>query len=145
MVLALAATPALGATAAQKCQAGKLKIAGKYDFCRLKAEAKAAQTGDSPDYSKCDAKFSDKWSSIEAKGGGQCPTNGDVASMQTRITADANDVVACLNGACPSIQLFPATGDTTAYGVGSDGTCRQVRRSRTPTTATARSPTTTPA
>ena len=49
------AAPAL--TAADKCEAGKLKVAGKYDLCRLKAEAKGVQEGRPPDYTKCDAKF----------------------------------------------------------------------------------------
>lgn len=42
---ALLAMPALGLTAAEKCEAGKLKEGGKYAFCRMKAEAKAVKTG----------------------------------------------------------------------------------------------------
>ena len=52
--------PAGAVSPADKCEAAKLKTAGKYGFCRLKAEAKAAQTGDAPDYSKCDANFNPK-------------------------------------------------------------------------------------
>lgn len=106
IVSAFAATPALGVTAAQKCQAGKLKIAGKYDFCRLKAEAKAAQTGDPADYSKCDAKFAEKWSSTEADGGGMCPSNADEADIGAFITQHTDDLAAALAGGplpdCPA-------------------------------------------
>ena len=44
------AGPALAVTDAQKCEAAKLKVAGKYNFCRLKAEAKAVKTGNPVDY-----------------------------------------------------------------------------------------------
>lgn len=41
--------PAAALTPAQKCQAKKLKITGKYAFCRLKADAKAVKTGQPAD------------------------------------------------------------------------------------------------
>lgn len=96
-----AATVALAITPAEKCEADKLKRAGKYSFCRLKAESKAIKTNSAPDYSLCDLKLSQKWTDAETVGGGMCPTNGDLGTMQARITGDANDVAACLNGACP--------------------------------------------
>jgi Protein of unknown function (DUF1566) len=83
---------------ADKCEAAKLKVAGKYDFCRLKAEAKAVKTGNPVDYSKCDAKFTDKWATAEAKGGGMCPTNGDAANVQGQVTVDANFIAVKLAG-----------------------------------------------
>ena len=58
-------------TPAQKCQSGKLKVAGKYDFCRLNEAAKAARTLSQPAFGKCDAKFSDKWSTAETRAMGQ--------------------------------------------------------------------------
>ena len=42
---------------ALKCEATKLKTAGKYGFCRLKAEAKAVKRGESADFTKCEATF----------------------------------------------------------------------------------------
>ncbi len=62
---------------AAKCEAAKNKEAGKYAFCRQSAEAKAIKKGEAPDYSKCDAKFSDKWGKADAKGGAACPTTAD--------------------------------------------------------------------
>src|SRR5262245_2055141 len=111
----------MAASEAEKCEAAKNKAAGKYAFCRQKAEAKAIKTGDPVDYSKCDTNYSTKWASAE--GGGMCPTTGDQAAMQSCITAHTNRVAAALNntGTCEPPPTFPATGQTTAYGTGSDG------------------------
>ena len=51
MMLMLAVTvplavPAAGVTPAQICQSSKNKAAGKYDYCRQKAEAKYGLNGD---------------------------------------------------------------------------------------------------
>jgi hypothetical protein len=105
-------TPVLGVTPAQKCEAGKLKIAGKYDFCRLKAEAKAAQAGNPPDYSKCDQKFADKWASTEAASSGMCPTSGDQASVQDQATTHTDIVALMLAG-----TRFVDNGDGTVTDV----------------------------
>lgn len=163
------AASASALTPADKCEADKLKRAGKYSFCRLKAEAKAIKQGSSPDYSLCDLKLGPKWTAAETAAGGQCPSNGDLASMTARIAGDTDEIVACLDGACLAscgdgvvtgsescdgvdlggascvsqgfglggtlactagcsfdfsgcqAQAFPASGQTTAYGAGSDG------------------------
>ena len=113
------AVPAAALSDADKCEAAKNKEAGKYAFCRQKAEATAIKKGLPPNYTKCDSKLTDKWGKAETKGGGMCPTNGDLANMQARITTDADAIAACLNGACLSALLV--TGQTTSYGPGSDG------------------------
>src|SRR6266702_4091040 len=68
---------AWAASAADKCEASKLGSAGKYAFCRLKADAKALKTGGTPDYSKCDTAFAAKWAATEAKAAGACPSSAD--------------------------------------------------------------------
>ena len=83
---------------ADKCEASKEKTAGKYDFCRLKAEAKAVKTGGAPDFSKCDPKFSDKWTQAESTAGGMCPSNGDEAAVQAFITEHTGALEAALDG-----------------------------------------------
>ena len=93
---------AWGITDADKCEAAKLKIAGKYQACRLSAEAKSVKKGDPVDYANCDTYLADQWAKAETKGDGMCPSSGDAATMQTRLTTDANDVIACLSGTCPS-------------------------------------------
>ena len=82
--------PAVSAMSdADKCAAKKMKVAGKYVFCRLKQDAKAVKKGGAPDYSKCDSKFAAKWANIESKAGGACPTTGDVAEVANIAIADA--------------------------------------------------------
>jgi hypothetical protein len=155
---------------AVKCESGKLKEAGKYSNCRLKADSKGAKKGLPADYTKCEAQFADKWAKTESKAGlGICPSESDQVSMDARITADAAEiatllaggaVASCGDGAvngdeqcdtadlagatCTSLgytlggvlgcdagcgfdtsgcasQQFPASGQTTASGAGSDG------------------------
>ena len=54
-----------GVTPEQKCQSGKNKVAGKYAYCRQKAESKFVTTGDLTGYNtliaKCEATFTSKW------------------------------------------------------------------------------------
>lgn len=91
--------PAAAVSPADKCEAAKLKIAGKYNFCRLKAEAKAIKTGDPVDYTTCDVKFSEKWDDTETKAGaGVCPTEGDLADIQDAVDDDAATIALKLTG-----------------------------------------------
>jgi hypothetical protein len=91
------------ASQADNCEAAKLKIAGQYDFCQLKAQATAVKTGGMPDYSKCNTKFGQKWMAVETAGNGMCPTTGDAASIQTRITTDSGDLAVLLSGGSVSV------------------------------------------
>ena len=87
----------------KKCEAAKLKIADTYSSCRFKAIRKAVLTGRPPDFSRCDARFSDQWVQAETSGGGACPSNGDEAALRAFISADTNAVgVALGGGALPS-------------------------------------------
>jgi len=83
-------------TGAEKCGAAKLKVAGKYNFCRLKAEAKAIKSGAAVDYTKCDGAFGLKWEAAESGGGGMCP--GDESTIAAFITQNTNDISAALSG-----------------------------------------------
>ena len=84
------------ATDAEKCEATKLKRAGQYSFCRLKAESKAVTTGNPVDYTKCDTKFTGKWAAAESIP--MCPTTGDAAGIQAQVTADASFIALKLAG-----------------------------------------------
>lgn len=126
--LVLAGTQARALSDADKCEAAKNKIAGKYAFCREKAEAKAIRKGGAPDYTKCDAKFSQKWADAEAQGGGMCPTTGDQAAMQSCITTATNQWAAALSGgpSCGGVGGggLPETGQTQCdQGAGTLGAC----------------------
>jgi hypothetical protein len=98
---------------AAKCEAAKLKIAGKYEFCRAKAWAKEAKAGNTgtPDFTKCDPAFSAKWSAAETKGNGQCPTIGDEGSIQLRIAGDTLDLAVLMSGA-----IVPVCGNGVIEG-----------------------------
>lgn len=103
-ILAAAAMLLLGVgsagalTDAEKCHSSELKVAGKYSFCRLKAEAKAVKTASPPDYSKCDESFAAKFSQADAKGMGQCPASATQAEIQAYLTQCSDDVATALGG-----------------------------------------------
>ena len=70
-------------TAAGKCESGELRTAARYGSCRLNAGARAAQSGGgAPVFSKCDAKFSDKWGRAQARGRGS-PASAQMPSIPT--------------------------------------------------------------
>jgi hypothetical protein len=126
--LALLLGTAAGAaalTAADKCESAKLKEAGKYGFCRLKAESKAVKTGSAPDYSKCDAKFGAKWATIESGGGGQCPSNADQAAIESFVAQHTDDLSVALDGGgLPTWAADLATCSADLGTCGADlGTC----------------------
>jgi Protein of unknown function (DUF1566) len=121
--LMLSGTPAQALSDADKCEAAKNRMAGKYAFCRQKAEARAIKTGNAPDYAQCDAKLNQKWTSAEIVGGGMCPTNGDELSIQACIAAHTTGVATALNGGtCGGGWL--ETGQTQCdQGAGTFGAC----------------------
>jgi len=121
-IVFVSAATAWAADPAVICHTGKLKVAGKYAACRLNAEAKGIKTASTPDYSKCESVFSDKWQSAETKAGmGICVTEGDEAAVEQRTTWHADAVATELTGAVPVDPYSPASGQTTSYGTGSDG------------------------
>jgi hypothetical protein len=89
---------AFGSITADRCAAAKLKVAGKYELCRLKEESKVAKIGGTPDFSACDASYSLQWGHAEMNGGGICPSNGDQATIQTFITEHNDALETALNG-----------------------------------------------
>lgn len=88
--LAAAADPAI------KCESSKLTTAGKYDSCRLIADAKAVSAGLLADYSACSSKYASKWVSIESAGGGSCPTSGDQARVDAVVAAHQAEILTAL-------------------------------------------------
>jgi hypothetical protein len=86
----LIAGPAWAVDPADKCEAAKLKEAGKYHYCRMKAESKAVKKSEPAIYTKCVSKINQKWPLIEQKGEGACPTNGDQAAIETETTDHVN-------------------------------------------------------
>jgi hypothetical protein len=104
LVLTVTATHAAG-TPEQKCQAGKNKAAGKYAYCRAKAEAKLATSGDQTKYGETIVKCYDKqgatWQKLEDKAvaaGTTCPSVGDAADFDYRISLSTLIAAALLGG-----------------------------------------------
>jgi hypothetical protein len=82
---------------ADKCEADKLKEAGKYGFCRLKAESKAVKKSEPADYTKCDANIDKRWPLIESKAAGACPTSGDQAAAEAEMIDCVDRMVQALD------------------------------------------------
>lgn len=114
LAFAFTATVASAATTrttkAQRCEATKLKVAGAYNLCLLKAQAKAVKPGAeiSGDLAKCDSTFARLWARAERKGGASCPTSGDAASLQSILTVTAIALKGRLD-----LQRFVDHGDGT--------------------------------
>ncbi len=107
---------ATGLSPEDKCEADKNKIAGKYAFCRQKAEAKAIKKSAAADYSKCDSKLSDKWGKAEQKAidkGTTCMDAVSALDAQGFVTAHADAVAAALDGGA-----LPTCGDASINVVG---------------------------
>ncbi len=85
-----------GPTDAEKCEFAKNKVAGKYAFCRAKAEAKAIKRALAPDYTKCDSKLLKKWDKAEVPAA--CTDAVTAMAIQTFVTANTDAIAAALNG-----------------------------------------------
>ncbi len=84
VVASLGGVPGAGGATAS-CQSGKIKEAGKYFDCRLRATSKAAARGIPPDFSRCPSKLSSKWSKLEGSSSRPCSTSGDLSSVQAAL------------------------------------------------------------
>jgi hypothetical protein len=82
---------------AEKCLATKMKIVGKYEACRMKAESLAVLKETPADNSKCESKFSDSWQKAEAKYGLDCVTDGDELPINDHANDHVIITVALLN------------------------------------------------
>jgi hypothetical protein len=72
----------------------------------MKAEAKGVAKDVAPDYTKCESKFSDKWGKVEAKGDGECPSNGDEAAVEAAITTCMGNVAEGVKPfVCPGVEV----------------------------------------
>lgn len=106
LLIGFALCPVVGAvTPAQLCQSAKNKSAGKYDYCRQKAESSLAKSGDTVKYAaalaKCTVGFDSKWAAYEAKAasqGGACPSVGDQVVVRTFVDTHTTALAVALGG-----------------------------------------------
>jgi hypothetical protein len=104
-MLLVAGAAAAAVTPADKCESAKNKEAGKYAYCRQKAEAKYATTGDgaarTTALQKCLDKYNAKWPGLEQKAvaaGGACPSTGDQSAIQGAADTYTTNVATALAG-----------------------------------------------
>ncbi len=101
------ALPAEAASDAEKCVAAQNTIARTYQQCRAIAEAGGILKSSPPDFAKCTATFTKKWTKAEAKFGAACPVSGTAASMQQMIDGQTSAVAALIAGT----DTIPVCGD----------------------------------
>jgi hypothetical protein len=92
-------------TPAQTCQAAKNTAAGKYSACRQTAEAKYATSSDAAKRASamaaCQTKLQQAWAKAEAKAAAtdaNCPSSGDVASVQSVVDVSSEALASSLGG-----------------------------------------------
>ncbi|MGH7786295.1 MAG: DUF1566 domain-containing protein [Candidatus Binatia bacterium] len=106
MVLGGWGSATLALSPRETCEADKLKRAGLYGVCRLKAESAAVKAGGAAAYDRCDAKFIGRWQAAEARADDQCPSRGDLGNVAEFIRAHTDALTAALGGApLPSCAL----------------------------------------
>jgi hypothetical protein len=101
-------------TEAAKCKAAKYKIAGAYYSCREKAAAASLAKGEPADYSKCTARFDEKWDDAETDGATMCPDNVLTAAMNDFIADQAQYAAEIIAGN----EDVPVCGDSLVNAVG---------------------------
>lgn len=94
------------ATPADRCQADKNKLAGRYLACRHKAIAKAVQSGGAPVFSRCESTLARQWQAAEARAGAACPTVGDEATMKSLFDQSTTAAAGFLEGPTGPGLLF---------------------------------------
>ena len=105
LALVFAGTAFAKPAPAQKCQSAKNTLAGKYEACRQKAEAKFASTGDrtgrTTALQKCLNSYALKWPLTESnavKAGGACPSTDDQTAIQGVIDSTTTNIATALAG-----------------------------------------------
>jgi hypothetical protein len=121
-LLAAWAAGALAADPSLTCESSKNKEAGKYSYCRQRAEARYAITGNAQGYqhalATCAASIAARWSLIETKANGACPKNADLPAIQAAVDAHTKAIAMALAGGA-----LPACPDDLATCADQFGTC----------------------
>jgi hypothetical protein len=101
-------------TPSDRCEAAKLKAAGKKAMCQTKQMAKAVLGGLS-DLPKCSTKFADAFGRAETSAGpGVCPTQGDVAVIASFIDVATDGIATALAGVTTTTATPTTVTPTTA-------------------------------
>lgn len=92
LALMVSVSTAWGATAEEKCFAGKKTIAAKFVACRAKARNLLTARGDTTIYdrklARCESKFTDRWAQLEGTAGAAgaaCTSSGTSTRMKSKM------------------------------------------------------------
>ena len=121
-----------------KCEADKIKTAGKYTGCLAGTYSKAVKKGEpqTEKLAKCDSKYGEKWQKAEDKAEGACPTEGDEAAIQAKVQQFVNDLLLSLETPCGGTEVGGACWFLGVGGANCDATCASAGLSYDPATAT---------
>jgi len=90
-----------GSTAAQKCEAAKLKAVARKTSAKLSCEAKAVLKGVAVDptcLSKAETAFAGAFKKAEAKGG--CASTGNAAAIESQVDSFVTNAQNCIEAHC---------------------------------------------
>lgn len=117
LAVSLGSWPARAAYPTDTCGAAKLRAAGIYAACRLKADAKARLKDKDADYVLCLERFAKNIQKAEgAAGPGLCPTEGDEALIESMVTGWSDELAKLLAGTdtCPQGDRHREPGEVVA-------------------------------
>jgi hypothetical protein len=110
--LLVASAAAQAATDTEKCEAARLKLAGKHAQCMLGAEAKGILTAAAADFSKCATKYDTKCAAIQSKYGAACSLSNDCATVK--------DIAECSSDQLPIPTTTTSTTMMVSCGIDPD-------------------------
>lgn len=87
--------PVLAVSDEARCVERQLREAGRYAFCRMKAQSKAARSGELPTGSevlRCADKFTARWDKNNAKFGSDCRTVTSSSTMEPLVATCIDDL-----------------------------------------------------
>ena len=121
----LYATTAHAALPAQKCEAGKNKVAGQYATCLHKAQLQFVIGGEVDTVGRdaavmaCGDKYADKWQTLETKATpGVCPSESDATSIQDFLDACIFSVEDALGGATLPLDVTTCNSNLATCNAG---------------------------
>ena len=117
----LGGTPGPGGEQA-KCQAAKMKEAGKYSACQFKTLSKAIKDGVAADIGKCEDKLTAKWNKLET---GVCSTTGDFGTVKSDLDGCYSAYDSAIDGVPDAVveyeQDFESLNQASGSALSDDG------------------------
>jgi len=105
---------------AVKCQAAKMKLAGQFASCAMKAEATALMKSTPLDLSKCRQQYDTKCAKLETKYGSACPSSGDCTANRDAAQCASDTLPTGGGGPSDDPVTTPVMNDAHVYSTGTD-------------------------